>query len=159
MSITLPVEQFLYAKQSTSHLGPNQQIAMPEGMHRSKSVSSVGSMLPPSPMPSPYFGKKESSDMEVNTIRLPTTLFTYVFSFSDVIIREKCLIISCRLQKVFWRMSTLIWIVWLADLNQDLPTKLMSTWDGAMAWSMVLEKRRDGCRRRSVRNRLPTGNK
>ena len=75
MSITLPVEQFLYAKQSTNHLGPNQQIAIPEGMHRSKSVSSVGSMLPQSPLPSPYFGKKESSDMEVNTIDLQNTLF------------------------------------------------------------------------------------
>ena len=74
MSITLPVEQFLYAKQSTNHLGPNQQIVIPEGMHRSKSVSSVGSMLPPSPMPSPYFGKKESSDMEVYAIKFLTTL-------------------------------------------------------------------------------------
>ena len=81
MSITLPVEQFLYAKQSTNHLGPSQQIAMPEGMHRSKSVSSVGSMHPTSPLPSPYFGKKESSDMEVNNIRLSITLFTYAYKF------------------------------------------------------------------------------
>lgn len=74
MSITLPVEQFLYAKHSTNHLGPNQQIVLPDGMHRSKSISSVGSMLPPSPMPSPYFGKKENTDMEVDAIKLPTTL-------------------------------------------------------------------------------------
>ena len=56
-------------------------------------------------------------------------------------------------------MWTLIWIVWQVDLNQDLPTKLTITWDGAMARFMVLEKRRDGCRRRIVRNRLPTENK